>query len=287
MRDVVILGSTGSIGTQALEVVAEHRDQFQVVGLAGWGQQIALLARQALDSGARTVAGSAGRQPCRISSWRFTPRQADVAGRREVRRCRASSAGPDAAAELAAMPCDVVLNGITGSTGLAATLAVLRAGRILALANKESLVVGGRAGHQSRTSRSDCCRRLRTLGAGAMPSRWLCGGGRSAHSHRKRRTLPWTQPRTDEQCHSGSGLWHTRPGTWAGVITTNSATLVNKGLELLEAHLLYGVDLDRIDVVVHPQSIDALHGAVRRRLDARAVFATRHEASDCAGSELA
>ena len=121
---MVILGSTGSIGTQALEVVAEHRDQFQVVGLAAGGQQIALLAQQARDSGARTVAvePSDNRAGPPVGSLRRGKRRGWAEGKFSLPRILA---GPDAAADLAAMPCDVVLNGITGSTGLAATLAVL------------------------------------------------------------------------------------------------------------------------------------------------------------------
>ena len=142
VRDVVILGSTGSIGTQALEVVAEHLDQFRVVGLAAGGQQIEVLARQALDTGAETVAVSRATtvQDLQLALYAEATRRGWSKGEVKLPRILA---GPDATAELAAMPCDVVLNGITGSAGLAATLAALHAGRILALANKESLVVGG------------------------------------------------------------------------------------------------------------------------------------------------
>ena len=142
VRDVVILGSTGSIGTQALEVVADRPDQFRVVGLAAGGSQMALLARQALDSGTLVVAVSRATtvQDLQLALYAEASRRGWAHG--DVRLPRIV-AGPDAAAAVAAMPCDVVLNGITGSTGLAATLAALRAGRILALANKESLVVGG------------------------------------------------------------------------------------------------------------------------------------------------
>jgi 1-deoxy-D-xylulose-5-phosphate reductoisomerase len=142
VRDVVILGSTGSIGTQALEVVAENPDEFRVVGLAAGGGQIELLARQALDTGARMVAVSRATtvQDLQLALYGEASRRGWAEGNVQLPRILA---GPDAAAELAATPCDVILNGITGSTGLAATLAALQAGRILALANKESLVVGG------------------------------------------------------------------------------------------------------------------------------------------------
>ena len=142
MRDVVILGSTGSIGTQSLEVVAEHPTQFRVVGLAAEGSQIPLLAQQVLDTGAPAVAVSRATtvQDLQLALYAEASRRGWAQGAAQLPRI---IAGPDAAAEMAALPCDVVLNGITGSAGLAATLAALQAGRILALANKESLVVGG------------------------------------------------------------------------------------------------------------------------------------------------
>ena len=148
-----------------------------------------------------------------------------------------------------------MLNGITGSTGLAPTLAALEAGSILALANKESLVVGGplvtggRGPGQIVAVDSEHSALAQCLRGGTR------GRGRPAGPDRERRTVPradagrrWPTSRPPQ------ALAHP---TWdmGRVITTNSATLVNKGLELLEAHLLYGVDLDRIDVVVHPQSI--------------------------------
>ena len=152
------------------------------------------------------------------------------------------------------MPCDVVLNGITGSTGLAATLAALRAGRILALANKESLVVGGPlvtkaakpgqivAVDSEHSALAQCLRG----GAAAEVDRLILtasGGPFRGLSREQMRDVTPNQALAHPTWNMGR------------VITTNSATLVNKGLELLEAHLLYGVDLDRIDVVVHPQSI--------------------------------
>ena len=253
MRDVVIMGSTGSIGTQALEVVAEHRDQFQVVGLAAGGQQIALLAQQALDSGTRTVAVSRATtvQDLQLALYAEASRRGWAEGKFTLPRILA---GPDAAAELAAMPCDVVLNGITGSTGLAATLAALRAGRILALANKESLVVGGalvtKAARPDQIVAVDSehsalaqCLRGGARGEVARLVLTASGGpfrGRSADE---------LDDVTVEQA-----MAHT---TWdmGQVVTINSATLVNKELELIEAHLLFGVPYADIDVVVHPQSI--------------------------------
>jgi 1-deoxy-D-xylulose-5-phosphate reductoisomerase len=253
VRDVVILGSTGSIGTQALEVVADYPDQFRVMGLAAGGSQVPLLARQALDSGAQTVAVSRATtvQDLQLALYAEASRRGWAEGKVQLPRILA---GPEAVAELAALPCDVVLNGITGSTGLAATLAALRAGRILALANKESLVVGGplvtkaaRPGQivavdSEHSALAQCLRG----GTSSEVDRLILTASGGPFRGRTREEMSNVTP--------DQALAHP---TWnmGRVITTNSATLVNKGLELLEAHLLYGVELDRIDVVVHPQSI--------------------------------
>lgn len=253
MRDVVILGSTGSIGTQALEVVADYSDQFRVVGLAAGGSQIPLLARQALDSGAQAVAVSRSTsvQDLQLALYAEASRRGWAEGKVQLPRI---VAGPEAAAELAVLPCDVVLNGITGSTGLAATLAALGAGRILALANKESLVVGGQlvtraarpgqivAVDSEHSALAQCLRG----GASSEVDRLILTASGGPFRGRTREEMSNVTP--------DQALAHP---TWnmGRVITTNSATLVNKGLELLEAHLLYGVELDHIDVVVHPQSI--------------------------------
>ena len=253
MRDVVILGSTGSIGTQALDVVADHPEQFRVVGLAAGGGQIELLAQQALDTGAQTVAVSRATtvQDLQLALYSEASRRGWAEGKVQLPRILA---GPEAAAELAAMRCDVVLNGITGSTGLAATLAALQAGWILALANKESLVVGGQlvtraaqpgqivAVDSEHSALAQCLRG----GAEREVDRLILTASGGPFRGLTREQMTDVTP--------DQALAHP---TWnmGRVITTNSATLVNKGLELLEAHLLYGVELDRIDVVVHPQSI--------------------------------
>ena len=253
MRDVVILGSTGSIGTQALEVVAANPDRFRVVGLAAGGSQIELLARQALDFDVAAVAISdedafdaldaalqaEANQRGLGGPWPYLP---------------GVLVGPDAATDLVGLPCDVVLNGITGSAGLAPTLAALAGGTILALANKESLVIGGPlvtgAAEPGQivavdSEHSALAQALRG-GSAAEVDRLVLTASGGPFRGRSREQMRDVTP---EQA-----LAHP---TWdmGRVITTNSATLVNKGLELLEAHLLYGVDLDRIDVVVHPQSI--------------------------------
>ena len=239
MRDVVLLGSTGSIGTQSLEVIGAHPDRFRVVGLSSGGGNLDTLVAQAEAFAPDIVAvpdpsaaaALEGRLPAHTAVW----------------------TGPDASQRLAGLPCDVVLNAITGAAGLEPTLAALRAGNTLALANKESLVIGGElvtsaaapgqivavdSEHSAfaqalRAGRADEVRRL-ILTASGGPFR-----GRS------RAELADVTPQ--------QALAHP---TWnmGRIITVNSATLINKGLELLEAALLYGVDLDAIQVVVHPTS---------------------------------
>ncbi|MFT3889614.1 MAG: 1-deoxy-D-xylulose-5-phosphate reductoisomerase [Arachnia sp.] len=253
MRTIVLLGSTGSIGTQTLDVISTRRDRFRVVALAASGGNLELLARQVIDFAPDVVALAKAGAAQELQRLLYA--EADLRGwsAGEFRLPRLLL-GPDAAAELAAMECDVVVNAVTGAAGLAPTLAALRAGRTLALANKESLVIGGRLVTQAaapgqivavdsehsafaqalRAGRADEVRRL-ILTASGGPFR-----GRS------RDDLVDVTPQ--------QAMAHP---TWdmGRVITINSATLVNKGLELLEAGLLYGVDLDDIVVTVHPQSI--------------------------------
>lgn len=249
-RDVVLLGSTGSIGTQAEDVVRRNPDRFRVVGVAAGGRDPVALAEQAVRLGVQTVAvadpGAAAALGEALRAARA--RVPDPGPVPEV------LAGPQAATELAARPCDVVLNGMTGSVGLAPSLAAVQAGRTLALANKESLVVGGplltRAAaadqivpvdseHSAlaqclRAGRRDEVRRL-VLTASGGPFR-----GRS------RAELADVTP---EQALDHP-TWSMGP-----VVTVNSATLVNKALEVIEAHLLFDVGYEAIDVVVHPQSV--------------------------------
>ncbi len=253
MRDVIILGSTGSIGTQALEVIAARPGEFRVVGLAAGGGQVELLARQALDVQPQVVAVSKATavRDLQLAFYAEVSRRGWSSGEMTLPRI---VAGPNAAAEVAAMPCDVVLNGITGSTGLEATLAALAAGSVLALANKESLVVGGPlvmraaapgqlvAVDSEHSALAQCLRG----GTAAEVDRLILTASGGPFRGRNREQMVDVTP---EQAMAHP--------TWnmGRVITTNSATLVNKGLELLEAHLLYGVALNRIDVVVHPQSM--------------------------------
>lgn len=219
MRRVIILGSTGSIGTQALEVIAANPDRFEVVGLAA-GQNTDLLEQQK-------------------SAFKVTN----------------AVQGAEAATKLVEdTDADVVINGITGSIGLAPTLATLNTGKTLALANKESLIVGGRLVTQAakpgqivpvdseHSALAQCL-----LGGTKQEVRKLIltasGGPFRGWSREQLSSV------TPEQA-----LAHP---TWVmgKVVTTNSATLVNKGLELIEAHLLFDIPFDRIDVTVHPQSV--------------------------------
>ncbi|GAA1236544.1 1-deoxy-D-xylulose-5-phosphate reductoisomerase [Streptomyces aureus] len=245
-RDVVILGSTGSIGTQAIDLVLRNPDRFTVTALSAAGGRVGLLAEQARRLRVRTVA---------------VAREDVVPALREALRAQYAAdeplpeilAGPDAATQVAASPCHTVLNGITGSIGLAPTLAALEAGRTLALANKESLIVGGPL-----------------VKALAKPGQIIpvdsehaaLFQGLAAGKRADVRKLVVTASGGPFRGRTKADLAHVTPEdalahpTWAmgPVITVNSATLVNKGLEVIEAHLLYDIPFERIEVVVHPQS---------------------------------
>ena len=141
---MVILGSTGSIGTQALDIVRRNPDRFRVVALAAGGGSPALLARQAVEFGVPVVAvADEAAAPSVAEAIKAESSRTVAADSRRARMSRTVLAGEDAVCHLAALPCDVVLNGVTGAAGLRATLAALDAGRTLALANKESLIIGG------------------------------------------------------------------------------------------------------------------------------------------------
>lgn len=246
----MILGSTGSIGTQALEVIGSRREQFRVVGLAAGGANLELLADQivAFDPVAVAISRPDAAEPLQAAL-------VAAAGRAGVDVPKpAIDSGPEAATRLAAARCDVVLNGITGAAGLEPTLATLAAGTTLALANKESLVVGGRLVTDAAapgqivavdSEHSAFAQALRAGRAGEVRRLILTASG-GPFRGRRRAELADVRPE-DAMAHP----------TWnmGRVITINSSTLVNKGLELLEAALLYGVDLDDVTVVVHPQSV--------------------------------
>ena len=219
MRRVLVLGSTGSIGTQALDVIRANPGRFEVVGLSA-GSNRAVLQAQAEEFGVESIA-----------------------------------LGADEAEQLVRdVEADVVLNGITGSVGLGPTLAALERGRTLALANKESLIVGGdlvtaiaQPGQivPVDSEHSAIAQALRS-GDRAEVRRLVLTASGGPFRGRSKESLASVTP--------AEALAHP---TWdmGRVVTTNSATLVNKGLEVIEAHLLFQVPYGEIDVVVHPQSI--------------------------------
>ena len=233
------MGSTGSVGSQALDVIAEHPDRFELVALTAEGSREDILISQVKATGVTQIG---------------------VANSEAAKRIRTALPGvevidgPMAAEEIAGRPVDLVLNGITGSIGLRPTLAALKAGSLLALANKESLVAGGTlvkaAAHQGQiipvdSEHSALVQALRS-GEHREVSRLILTASGGPFRGRDRDSLAKIDP--------AAALEHP---TWqmGKVITINSATLVNKGLELIEAHLLFDIPYSRIDVVVHPQSI--------------------------------
>ena len=221
MKKIIILGSTGSIGTQALEIIEANPDLFSVAGLVGNSNQDLLQAQA---------------------------RKFNVSAEKTV-------TGADAAVRLIEdTEADVVINGITGSVGLMPTLATLRTGKILALANKESLIVGGKlvtlAAKPGQIvpvdSEHSALAQCLLSGAKSEVSKLIltASGG------------PF-RGFTKEQLAAVTPAQALKHPTWTmgKVVTTNSATMVNKGLELIEAHLLFDVPFERIEVTVHPQSV--------------------------------
>jgi 1-deoxy-D-xylulose-5-phosphate reductoisomerase len=232
---VLVLGSTGSIGTQALEVIAANPDRFEVVGLAAGGANVDTLRRQRAETGVTNIAVA-------------DDRAAELVGNVAYR-------GPDAATRLVEeTEADVVLNALVGALGLRPTLAALESGARLALANKESLVAGGplvlraaRPGQivpvDSEHSALAQCLRGGTPDEVAKLVLTASGGPFRGWAAADLEAV------TPEQA-GAHPTWSMGP-----MNTLNSASLVNKGLEVIETHLLFGIDYDRIEVVVHPQSI--------------------------------
>jgi 1-deoxy-D-xylulose-5-phosphate reductoisomerase len=232
---VLILGSTGSIGTQALDVIAANPDRFEVVGLAAGGGNPGLLARQSTETGVTNIAVADDAAAAQVGDVTY--------------------AGPDAVTRLVEnTEADVVLNALVGALGLKPTLAALATGARLALANKESLVAGGplvlkaaKPGQlvpvDSEHSAMAQCLRGGTPDEVAKILLTASGGPFRG----------WSAKRLEDVTPEQAGAhptWSMGP-----MNTLNSASLVNKGLELIETHLLFGVPYDRIEVVVHPQSI--------------------------------
>ena len=250
MRSVVILGSTGSIGTQALDLIAQNRETFTVTAITATGGQPDRLAEQVLGFDVPVVAVSNPR-----FADDFTQALATAAAR--LHRIVPSvdlRCGPDAVAEVAGLKADVVLNGIAGAAGLQPTLAALQAGSTLALANKESLIIGGplvkriaAAGQivpvdSEHSALAQC---LRSGTGDEVRSLILTASGGPFRGF------------TEEQLHQVTPAQALAHPTWSmgPLVTVNSASLVNKGLEVIEAHLLFDIPMSRISVVVHPQSV--------------------------------
>lgn len=253
-REVVLLGSTGSIGTQAIDIVRRNPDRFRVVALGAGGGNVGLLAAQALELGVEAVgvARASAAQDLQLAFYAEASRRGWARGEVKLPKI---IAGPDAMTELAQWRSDVVLNGVVGSLGLAPTLAALRAGRTLALANKESLVAGGslvraavtRPGQivpvdSEHTALAQCLR------SGSRPEvrRLLVTASGGPFRGRRRDELTQVTP---EQALAHP-TWNMGP-----VVTINSATMVNKALEVIEAHELFDVPYADITVLVHPTSV--------------------------------
>lgn len=242
IRTVHLLGSTGSIGTQAADIVRANPDRFRVTGLAaraGDPTSLATLIQQVLHLRPEVVA--------------VAHRDAADAVH-EASRGVEVIVGPDAAAQLAQRPVDVSLNALAGAAGLPCTLAALRAGSVVALANKESLVIGGAlvtalaAPGQIVPVDSEHSALAQCLWAGtrAEVARLVLTASGGAF---RNATLQQLQAVTVEQALRHPN-WSMGP-----LVTVNSATMVNKGLEVIEAHLLFAVAYDHIDVVIHPQQV--------------------------------
>ena len=253
MRRVIILGSTGSIGTQALDVIRRNPDRFQVVGLAASGARLDLLVEQATEFMPQVVAVSsssaASDLQLRLYAWGrdngYPAGEAELPG---------IIAGPSALVDIAGVECDVVVNGLAGAAGLEPTLAALRAGSVVALANKESLIIGGDlvrgiAGpdqivpvDSEHSALAQCLR----SGARAEVRRLILTASGGPFRGWSASELEGVTP-SQALAHP---TWDMGP-----LVTINSATLMNKGLEVIEAHLLFDFSFDDISVVVHPQSI--------------------------------
>jgi 1-deoxy-D-xylulose-5-phosphate reductoisomerase len=248
-RSIAILGSTGSVGTQAIEVVMANPGRFRVSVISAGGANLGLLARQAVALGVQSVGVARAERDVVAAAIRQV---ADEAGRAGF--APDILVGQQASTDLAGSGADVVLNAVTGSIGLRPTLAALHAGSTLALANKESLIVGG-----SLVTAAAKPGQIVPVDSEHSAIAQCLRGGSPDEVHKLVVTASggpfrgWSRAAL-EAVTPGQALAHP---TWAmgPVITTNSATLVNKGLEVIEAHLLFGIPFERIEVVVHPQSV--------------------------------
>ena len=234
MRDIVILGSTGSIGVQALEVIAANPTKFRVVGLSAGANNLERLVEQVKKFSVPIVGTTSDGSILR-----------DALPHTEV------IDGPESSRQIAALSCDVVLNGITGSIGLGPTLAALEVGNKVALANKESLVAGGDLVMAHGRDRiipvdSEHSALFQAMMAGKISDVekviLTASGG------------PFRDVKDLAEVSLADALNHP---TWnmGPVVTINSATLVNKGLEIIEAHYLFDIPYNKIEAVIHPQSV--------------------------------
>jgi 1-deoxy-D-xylulose-5-phosphate reductoisomerase len=243
VKTVAVLGSTGSIGTQTLDVVRAQPDRFEVFAL-GARSSIEDLARQAAQVSPKVVAVADAALAADLS--RRLPAGTEVA------------AGPEAMAEVATLA-DVVVNAVVGFAGLGVTLAALSAGRRLALANKESLIAGGPVVQQVRhtpgaelvpiDSEHSAVHQCLHANAGGNPGRVSRVVLTASGGPFRGRSAPELAEVTvdDALAHP---TWQMGPK-----VTIDSSTLMNKGLEVIEAHELFGIGYGQIEVVVHPQSI--------------------------------
>lgn len=235
MRDVVILGSTGSIGVQALDIISAYPELFRVVALSAGGSNTDLLVEQVK---------------------RFKVPVVGVALHADRVRDHLPNVqiidGPLASTEIAAITCDVVLNAITGSIGLGPTLAALKVGNTLALANKESLVAGGEIV-------MSIAKPGQILPVDSEHSALYQGlkSGKKSEVSRLVLTASGGPFRDRDDLSSVTISEALAHPTWAmgPVVTINSATLVNKGLEIIEAHYLFDIPYSQIEAVIHPQSV--------------------------------
>ena len=230
MREIVLLGSTGSIGVQALEIVAAHPDKFRIVGMSAGRKNPALLMEQAKKFNVPIVGSMAA--------------TAQVDGVKVID-------GDNSSIEIAALPCDIVLNSITGSIGLGPTLSALAVGNKVALANKESLVAGGDLVMKYGRDKlipvdSEHSAIFQAMLAGKISDIKKLILTASGGPFRDRADL--------SDVTVADALNHP---TWSmgEVVTINSATLLNKGLEIIEAHYLFGLEYEAIEAVIHPQSV--------------------------------
>ncbi len=242
-RRVVVLGSTGSVGTQALEVVRANPDRLRVVGLAAGGDADTLAA----------LAEALGVTDVALADREAARRLAERLPTARVRD------GEEGVRELATIDADVVLNAVTGAVGLAPTLAALGAGTRVALANKESLVVGGDLVVDAASAAGGRRDRLIPVDSEHSALAQCLRGGRRDEVRRLVLTAsggPFRGASRDELADVTAEQALAHP-TWdmGPVVTINSATMMNKGLEVIEAHLLFDVPWEALTAVVHPQSV--------------------------------